>query len=78
MHVAAAFRKNTVSVWGNPVPLLGMGPYIPLHPERAHIVEVQGLACRPCSKIGSEHCPKGHFHCMEKQDLGRIAAMAAH
>jgi len=78
MHVAAAFRKNTVSVWGNTVPLLGMGPYIPLHPERAHIVEVQGLACRPCSKIGSEHCPKGHFHCMEKQDLGRIAAMAAH
>lgn len=76
MHVAAAFRKRTVSVWGNTVPLFGMGPYIPQHPERAHIMEISGLDCRPCSKIGFDQCPKGHFRCMEKQDVDRIAVLA--
>ncbi len=76
MHVASAFRKNVVSIWGNTVPEFGMGPYIPTHPERAHISEVLGLPCRPCSKIGFDQCPKGHFHCMEMQDLGQIVKWA--
>ena len=74
MHVAAAFQKNVVSMWGNTVPAFGMQAYIPQHPERSHIAEVQGLSCRPCSKIGHDHCPKGHFHCMQQQDLRWIAA----
>ncbi len=77
MHVAAAFRKNTVSIWGNTVPSFGMGPYIPQHPERAHITEVPGLPCRPCSKIGFDACPRGHFHCMEKQSLRTIADLVS-
>ena len=76
MHVACAFQRPVVSVWGSTVPLFGMGPYMPQHPERARILEVQDLSCRPCSKIGFDHCPKGHFHCMEKQDTARIAALA--
>lgn len=76
MHVAAAFRKNTVSIWGNTVPSFGMGPCIPQHPERAHILEVTGLPCRPCSKIGFDACPRGHFRCMEKQDIKRIAELS--
>lgn len=76
MHVAAAFRKNTVSMWGNTVPSFGMGPYIPQHPERAQIMEVTGLPCRPCSKIGFDACPRGHFRCMEKQDLAHIATLS--
>lgn len=75
MHVASAFRRNVVSVWGNTVPAFGMGPYIPTHPERAHVSEVSGLDCRPCSKIGFAQCPKGHFRCMELQDLDRIAGL---
>jgi ADP-heptose:LPS heptosyltransferase len=74
MHVASAFRKELVSVWGNTVPAFGMGPYMPEHPERAYISEVRGLDCRPCSKIGFDQCPRGHFRCMEKQDLDGIAA----
>lgn len=74
MHVASAFRKPLVSVWGNTVPAFGMGPYMPEHPERAYISEVKGLDCRPCSKIGFDQCPRGHFRCMEKQDLDAIAA----
>ena len=76
MHIAAAFSKNVVSIWGNTVPLFGMGPYIPQHPERAHIAEMTGLSCRPCSKIGYDQCPRGHFRCMEKQDLRWIADKA--
>jgi hypothetical protein len=29
------------------------------------MVEVKGLSCRPCSKIGFAKCPKTHFKCME-------------
>ncbi len=76
MHIASAFGKQTVSIWGNTVPAFGMGPYIPQHPERAHVLEVADLPCRPCSKIGFDHCPKGHFRCMERQDLPRIATLA--
>ena len=66
-----------MSIWGSTVPLLGMGPYIPTRPDHAHIMEVAGLDCRPCSKIGFEHCPKGHFRCMENQDTARIAEIAS-
>jgi len=36
------------------------------------MMEVKGLSCRPCSKIGYKKCPKGHFKCMEEQPVGRI------
>jgi len=65
MHVAAAFRKKIISVWGNTVPQLGMYPYMPGEEEKSKIVEVKGLKCRPCSKLGYNKCPKGHFRCME-------------
>lgn len=76
MHMACAFKRPVVSVWGNTVPQFGMGPYMPTDPGRAHIAEVKGLPCRPCSKIGYDQCPKGHFRCMEKQDLQMIANLA--
>lgn len=71
MHVAAAFHKNIISVWGNTVPEFGMNPYYP--GASSKIFEVKGLTCRPCSKIGFPACPKKHFHCMLKQDTTIIA-----
>ena len=32
------------------------------------IMEIKNLRCRPCSKIGYDSCPLGHFKCMEKID----------
>ena len=64
MHIAAAFHKNIVSVWGNTVPELGMYPYLPKEPEKCHIVECKDVKCRPCSKLGFKECPKKHFRCM--------------
>jgi heptosyltransferase-2 len=72
MHIAAAFQKRIVSVWGNTVPAFGMAPYYgnaeTLHTES----EVSNLRCRPCSKIGYKKCPHKHFKCMELQDIPSI------
>lgn len=76
MHIACAFKRPVMCVWGNTIPKFGMGPYIPTHPERAHMAQVE-VPCRPCSKIGHEHCPEGHFRCMEEQDLQAIATFAS-
>lgn len=65
MHIAAAFHKPIVSVWGNTVPQFGMYPLYPTGMERNTSLEVIGLPCRPCSKIGYEKCPKAHFLCMK-------------
>jgi ADP-heptose:LPS heptosyltransferase len=72
MHIAAAFKKPIISLWGNTVPSFGMTPYYghqPTHLGRMadfHMIQVHKLWCRPCSKIGYEKCPLGHFKCMEK------------
>lgn len=64
MHIAAAFRRPILSFWGNTIPAFGMTPYMPGHEDRSFIFEVEGLSCRPCSKLGHRECPKGHFRCM--------------
>lgn len=73
MHIASCFQLPIVSVWGNTVPALGMYPYFPGNPELFSIHEVKGLNCRPCSKIGFQKCPKGHFNCMNLQDSAAIS-----
>ncbi len=60
MHIAAAFKKQVFSIWGNTVPIFGMYPYR----TKFMILENNRLNCRPCSKIGYSKCPKGHFKCM--------------
>ncbi len=73
MHIAAAFRKPVFSIWGNTIPAFGMYPFYPDGLALNNTLEVHGLRCRPCSKIGFDRCPKGHFRCMEDQDLGILA-----
>lgn len=66
MHIAAAFKRPIWSVWGNTVPEFGMYPYYPEGMDEERRFEVEGLRCRPCSKIGHATCPKGHFRCMQE------------
>lgn len=75
MHIAAAFRKPVVSVWGSTVPAFGMWPFYPTGMDLNTSVEVAGLSCRPCSKIGFDQCPKTHFNCMRKIDVAQIASL---
>lgn len=60
MHIAAAFNKNIFSIWGNTIPEFGMYPYR----TKFTLLENKKLSCRPCTKIGHDKCPKGHFKCM--------------
>ncbi len=71
MHIASAFKKKIVSVWGNTIPAFGMYPYLP-HPQ-SEIMEIKGLKCRPCTKIGFTKCPKKHFKCILDLDDDYIA-----
>ena len=80
MHIASAFQKEIVSIWGNTVPEFGMYPYYGENkiktqnpkPNISHILEVNNLSCRPCTKIGFEKCPRGHFKCMFNQNETQI------
>ncbi len=69
LHIAAAFKKPIISLWGNTVPSFGMYPYYGnrfTDVQLFDIVQTNKLWCRPCSKIGYDKCPLGHFKCMEK------------
>ena len=69
MHIAAAFNKPILSLWGNTVPEFGMYPYLP-HSD-SKIFEIK-LSCRPCSKIGFNKCKKTHFNCMQKINIDDV------
>lgn len=76
MHIAAAFNQKIISIWGNTVPAFGMYPYNAS--TDMLLFEVKGLSCRPCSKLGYNHCPKKHFKCMNNQDIDTMAKSAIH
>ncbi|MES2648667.1 MAG: glycosyltransferase family 9 protein [Bacteroidota bacterium] len=76
MHIAAAFKKPIISIWGNTVPAFGMTPYYGNYPVFHREFGVSGLNCRPCSKIGYKKCPRGHFKCMNQQDISAIILQA--
>lgn len=65
MHIAAALRKEVFSIWGNTIPAFGMYPYR----TKFTVMENNRVDCRPCSKIGHKSCPKGHFKCMNENNL---------
>lgn len=79
MHIAAAFQKPIVSLWGNTTPELGMFPYYghnnlrSLPEPRSAIFEIRPLYCRPCSKLGHQRCPEKHFKCMELISAPEVA-----
>ncbi|MFM8595665.1 MAG: glycosyltransferase family 9 protein [Flavobacteriales bacterium] len=72
MHIGAAFEVPIHLIWGNTTRDFGMYP-LRLEQENCFQYEVPDLTCRPCSKIGHQSCPKGHFACMRNQDLSLIA-----
>lgn len=79
MHVAAAFKKPIVSLWGNTTPEMGMFPYYGYNNLKTNVaphlllVENKNLSCRPCSKIGFNKCPKKHFKCMNVLQFSEIS-----
>ena len=72
MHIAAALDKRILVIWGSTIPEFGMYPFMKEEGSAFESSEVRGMHCRPCSKIGFEVCPKGHFDCMGKQSVPNI------
>lgn len=68
MHMASAFHHKLFVIFGSSVREFGFLPY---HVE-SRLFEVDGLTCRPCSHIGRQRCPKGHFRCMRDIPQGPI------
>ncbi len=60
MHVAAAYQKPQIAIFGSTTRELG---FFPVN-ENATIVENNSLNCRPCTHIGKSACPREHFKCM--------------
>lgn len=76
MHIASAYNRNIISIWGNTVPAFGMTPYMPSNYANSFIAEAKEVGCRPCSKIGFAKCPKGHFDCMNKISVPELTEVA--
>lgn len=73
MHISAAMGKKMVTIWGSTVPEFGMFPWLRKGEGEFQIFEVKDLSCRPCSKIGHQSCPRGHFKCMQLINEGLVA-----
>jgi ADP-heptose:LPS heptosyltransferase len=78
MHIAAAFKKQVIAIWGSTTPSLGMFPFYGVNflSYQSKLpydnIQVQKLWCRPCTKIGRYKCPQGHFKCMKKIPINEI------
>lgn len=70
MHIASAFQKKIISVWGSTHTALGFAPY--QNSNNTVVIENKELKCRPCHKHGSAKCPKKHFKCMNDLDMQKV------
>ena len=73
MHVANALGKKLVAIFGSTTGGLGFYP----RGEKVRAVEIR-LACRPCSHLGRNRCPKGHFRCMQDIPVEEVLRQAEH
>jgi len=62
VHLASAVGVPVVAIFGATSPAFGFAPRGP-HDE---VVEVRGLACRPCAIHGGDRCPIKTFVCMNQ------------
>ena len=69
MHMASAFGPKLFVLFGSSSAAFGFLPYHAPY----DLFEVGGLRCRPCSHIGRDRCPKGHFRCMNDLSQTLIA-----
>ncbi len=61
MHMASAFSKPVVALFGPTVKEFGFFPF-----RTPNIVLEKPLECRPCSFHGTDKCPLEHFRCMRE------------
>ncbi len=80
MHMAAAFKKPLITLWGNTTPAFGEYPwygkkYLAGKDQLPYeMIEAGELRCRPCSTDGFAGCPRGHFKCMKQINPANLLA----
>ena len=62
MHMATAVGTPVLAIFGSTSEELGFFPFR----GQSMVVQNNGLWCRPCTHIGRERCPLGHFKCMKE------------
>lgn len=67
MHIAAAYQKQIIAIWGCTTPQMGFSPFRSPHKNMEVI-----LPCRPCSRFGYKRCPRKHYNCMMQQNWNKI------
>jgi ADP-heptose:LPS heptosyltransferase len=70
MHLASLFGIPVVSVWGATHPFAGFMGYAQ---PADNAVQINDLACRPCSVFGNKPCYRGDHACMEWIKPAQIA-----
>lgn len=71
VHLAAARKVPVIDIFGSTVPALGFTPF-----RSEHTVIETMVECRPCTHIGRDGCPKGHFRCMNGIDVALVVEAA--
>ncbi len=69
MHLAAAYRRPTLALWGATDPRFGFSAFRIPHTDYVS----DSLWCHPCSRMGSRHCPLKHYKCMSNHPWLQIA-----
>lgn len=73
MHIAAAFKKPIISLWGATVPDFGMYPY--QNDALNEMIQSDHLTKRPCSKLGTK-CKYKECRCIDELPLGEVVVLA--
>jgi heptosyltransferase-2 len=71
MHLATALDVPVLAIFGSSVAGFGFTPV-----GRSRVVEVEGLACRPCGVHGRDRCWLGHWRCLQSLSPRRIVEEA--
>ena len=72
MHIASARHRPLVAIFGPTVRQFGFFP----RGKNAHVLETNGLSCRPCTHIGLASCPQKHFRCMNNIAVSSVVQEA--
>ncbi|MCQ2960050.1 MAG: lipopolysaccharide heptosyltransferase II [Bacteroidales bacterium] len=68
LHVSEALGVPVVGLYG---PTAWQFGYFPILPT-SRVAQIENLQCRPCTKMGKNTCPKGHFNCMNEISVDMV------
>jgi heptosyltransferase-2 len=71
LHVSEALGVPVVGIYGPTARQFGYFPILP--PSK--VAQIENLPCRPCTKMGMNHCPKKHFSCMNDISVDMVLAL---